>query len=109
MVYTSYLGQFSAIEGFDLNFSHIFPLENANLLDVGFGSRTSFSEGSWFLRAVMDLLEGKVGSEGTCLGIRGADRLTCLCWTGTSRDLTAFLQEIWEMSSQLMQLLQTDS
>lgn len=78
----------------------------AFLLDVEFCRSASFSEGWWFLRAVMDLLEGKAGSGGTCLGTRGADRLTCLCWTGMSRDLNIFLREIWERSSQLIQLLE---
>lgn len=78
----------------------------AFLLDVEFCRSASFGEGWWFLRAVMDLLEGKAGSGGTCLGTRGADRLTCLCWTGMSRDLNIFLREIWERSSQLIQLLE---
>lgn len=43
----------------------------------------------------MNLLEKKAGSNGTCLGTQGTDRLTCLCWTGTTRDLNIFLWEIW--------------
>lgn len=69
MVYTGYFSQFSAIEGFGLNFSFIFTLEKDNLLDIGFCRRASFGEGSWFLRAAMDLqrrfLPGNSGSRWT--------------------------------------------
>jgi len=106
VVYTRYFSQFSAIEGFDLNLSFICPLQNAIVLAMGFCRSARFSASWWFLRAVMDLLEGKAGSGGICLGTRGVDRLACLCRTRTSRDLNVFLREIWERSCQLIQLLE---
>lgn len=73
---TSYLCKFSVTGGLGLNVGFIFLLENAGLLDVGICRRATFT--TCFLRAVMDLLNGKVGRERSSLGTQGEDRERCV-------------------------------